>query len=102
MNKADSRFKSSICESEFSHDIFNTVATPALGLSLSYEMRKDFVKFKFCETSLKLFDLIYIKPKEEAEHRTNPPVFVVAVAFCAQRFVLLGLNENSQTRSAEK
>ena len=40
-----------------------TEATPALGLlglSLSYEMREDFVKFKFCETSLKLFNLIHI------------------------------------------
>ena len=27
---------------------------------------------------------------------------MVAVAFCAQRFVLLGLNETSQTRYAEK
>ena len=50
------------------------VATPALGLlrlSLSYKMRKDFVKFKFCETSLKLFNFIYIKSKEEAGHRIN-------------------------------
>ena len=50
------------------------VATPALGLlrlSPSYEMREDFVKFKFCETSLKLFNLLYIKSKEEAGHRTN-------------------------------
>ena len=29
-------------------------------------------------------------------------MLMVAVAFCAQRFVLLGLNENSQTRCAEK
>ena len=64
-------------------------------------MRKDF-KLKFCETSLKLFNLIYIKSKEEAGHRVNHPEFVVAVAFCAQRFVLLGLKENSQTRCAEK
>ena len=48
-----------------------SLATPALGLSLSYEMRKDFVKFKFCETSLKLFNLICIKSKEEAGHRIN-------------------------------
>ena len=34
-------------------------------------MREDFVKFEFCETSLKLFNLIYIKSKEEAGHRTN-------------------------------
>ena len=34
-------------------------------------MRKDFVKFKFCETSLKLFNSIYIKFKEEAGHRIN-------------------------------
>ena len=34
-------------------------------------MREDFVKFKFCETSLKLFYLIYIKSKEEAGHRIN-------------------------------
>ena len=49
------------------------MATPALGLlelSLSYEMREDFVKFKFCETSLKLFNLIHIK-SEEAGHRIN-------------------------------
>ena len=43
------------------------MATPALGLSLSYEMREDFVKFKFGETILK----IYIKSKEEAGHRIN-------------------------------
>ena len=51
-----------------------SMATPALGLlglRLSYEMRKDFVKFKFCETSLKLFNLIYIESKEEAGHRIN-------------------------------
>ena len=42
-----------------------------LGLSLSYEKREDFVKFKFCETSLKLFNLIYVKSKEEAGHRIN-------------------------------
>ena len=50
------------------------VTTPARGLlrlSLSYEIREDFVKSKFCETSLKLFNLIYIKSKEEAEHRIN-------------------------------
>ena len=47
------------------------VATPVLGLSLSYEMREGFVRFKFCETSLKLFNLIYIKSKEEARHRIN-------------------------------
>ena len=34
-------------------------------------MREDFVKFKFCETSLKLFNFIYIKSKEEAGHRIN-------------------------------
>ena len=34
-------------------------------------MREDFVEFKFCETSLKLFNLIYIKSKEEAGHRIN-------------------------------
>ena len=32
-------------------------------------MREDFVKF--CEASLKLFKLIYIKPKEEARDRIN-------------------------------
>ena len=48
---------------------FISVATPALGLSLSYEMKEDFAKFIFCETSLKLFNLIYIKSKEEAGHR---------------------------------
>ena len=47
------------------------MASPALGLSLSCEIREDFVKFKFCETSLKLFHLSYIKSKEEAGHRTN-------------------------------
>ena len=47
------------------------MATPALGLSLSYEIREDFDKFKFCETSLKPFNLMYIKSKEEAGHRIN-------------------------------
>ena len=48
------------------------MATPALGLlGLSYEMREDFATFKFCKTSLKLFNLIYIKSKEKAGHRTN-------------------------------
>ena len=46
-------------------------ATPALRLILTYEIREDFVKFKFCKTSLKLFNLMYIKSKEEARHRTN-------------------------------
>ena len=32
---------------------------------------EDFVKFIFSETSLKFFNLIYIKPKEEAGHRIN-------------------------------
>ena len=53
---------------------FKTMSTPALGLlglTLSHEIREDFVKFKFCETSLKLFNLIYIKSKEEAGHRIN-------------------------------
>ena len=53
---------------------YRPVATPALGLlglSLSYEIREDFVKLKFCETSLKIFNLIYIKSKEEAGHRIN-------------------------------
>ena len=50
------------------------MATTALGLlgqSLSYEMREDFVKFKFCKTSLKLFNSSYIKSKEKAGHRIN-------------------------------
>ena len=34
-------------------------------------MREDFVKFKFCEASLKLFNLIFIKSEEEAGHRMN-------------------------------
>ena len=49
-------------------------ATPALGLlglSLSYKMREDFAKCKFCKTSLKLFNSIYIKSKEEAGHCIN-------------------------------
>ena len=66
------------------------MATPALGLlglSLSYEMRESFVKFKFCKTSLQLFNLIYIKSEEEGGHRIDHRFLVVAVAFCAQRFV---------------
>ena len=47
------------------------LATPALGLCLIYEMGEDFVEFKFCETSLKLFNLINIKSKEEAGYRIN-------------------------------
>ena len=43
----------------------HSVATPALGLSLSYEMREDFVKFKFCKTNLKLFNLIILSPKKK-------------------------------------
>ena len=38
-------------------------------------MRQDFVKLKFCETSLKLFNLIYIKSKEEVGHRINHQCF---------------------------
>ena len=34
-------------------------------------MREGFVEFKFCKTSLKLFNLTYIKFKEEARHRIN-------------------------------
>ena len=34
-------------------------------------MSEDFVKFKFCETGLKLFYLIYMKSKEEAGHCIN-------------------------------
>ena len=47
------------------------MATVALGLSLSYEMREDFVKFILCETRLKLFNLIDIKSNEEAGHCIN-------------------------------
>ena len=54
----------------FVKDQSKAVATPALGLSLSYEMREDFVKFILCETRLKLFNLIHIK-SNEAGHRTN-------------------------------
>ena len=59
--------------------------TPALGLSLSYEMREDFVKF--CETSLKLFNLISFKSKEEVGHRINHQCLWWQLLFCAQRFV---------------
>ena len=46
----------SICNKKH---VLSAEATPALGLlglSLSYEMRKSFVKFKFCKTSLKLLN----------------------------------------------
>ena len=73
-----------------------TVATPALGLlglSLSYEMRGDFVKFKFRETSLKLFNLIHIKSKEEAGHRINHQ--------CLWRQLLFKLNVLSRSGSTK-
>ena len=63
-----------MCPYSFTYLMYPAVVTPALGLlglSLSYETREDFVKFKFRETILKLFNLIYIKPKEEARHRIN-------------------------------
>ena len=50
----------------FSH-FFDAEATPALGLSLSYEMRESFVEFKFCKTSLKLCNLMYVSPKKKSD-----------------------------------
>ena len=67
------------------------MATPALGLlglSLSYEMREGFVKFKFCKTSLKLFNLIYIKSEEEGGHRIDHRFLwwqLLFVLFCLAR-----------------
>ena len=70
--------------------IIKSEATPALGLlglSLSYEMREDFVKFKFCKTSFKLFNLIYVKSKKEAGHHINHRCMWWQLLFCAQRCV---------------
>ena len=52
-------------------------------------MREDFVKFKFFETNLILFNLIYIKSKEETGHRISHQclwwqlLFVLNVLSCS-------------------
>ena len=91
------------------------MATPALGLlgllglSLSYEMRESFVKFKFCKTSLKHFNLIYIK-SEEGGHRIDHRflwwqlLFVLNVLFSSglRKIARLAVHRNNEKETIFK